>query len=121
MSRRGFTLIEVLAALAVIALAMSALLASSAQLARQQQQMESLTFASWMADTVMAETRLNEPFPGIGERDGDGSAGKYRFRWHMVVQATPEPTIRRIDLHVLPFEAGPNAAPLYSLIGFAGQ
>ena len=118
---RGFTLIEVLAALAVIALAMTALLASTARLAQQQQQLETLSFASWLADTVMAETRLKEPFPGIGNRDGQGSAGKYRFRWRMVVQATPEPAIRRVDLHVFPASAQKDSAPLYSLVGFAGK
>lgn len=121
MNKRGFTLIEVLAAMAVIALAMTALLASTGQLARQQQQLEALSFASWMADTVLAETRLTEPFPAIGERDGEGSEGKYKFRWHMVVQATPEPTIRRLDLHIFAADADQNAAPLYSLTGFAGQ
>ncbi len=118
---RGFTLIEVLAALAVIALAMTALLASSARLAQQQQQLETLSFASWLADTVMTETRLKEPFPAIGKRDGQGSAGKYRFRWSMVVQATPEPAIRRMDLHVFPADTKNSAAPLYSLVGFAGK
>lgn len=119
--RLGFTLIEVLAAMAVIALAMTALLASSARLAQQQQQLETLTFAGWMADTVMTEARLREPFPAVGKRDGQGSAGHYSFRWTMVVQGTPEPALRRIDLHVFPADAAQNAAPLYSLVGFAGR
>jgi general secretion pathway protein I len=118
---RGFTLIEVLAALAVIALAMSALLASTARLAQQQQQLEVLSFAGWTADTVLTETRLKEAFPGVGKRDGQASAGPFKFRWSMVIQDTPEPAIRRIDVHVFRAEADQDDAPVYSLVGFAGK
>lgn len=118
---RGFTLIEVLAALAVIALAMSALLASTARLAQQQQQMEILSFAGWTADTVLTETRLKEPFPGVGKRDGQANSGPFKFRWTLVIQATPEPAIRRLDVHVFRADAEQNAAPIYSLVGFAGK
>ncbi len=119
--RRGFTLIEVLAALAVIALAMSALLASTARLAQQQQQLEILSFAGWAADTVLTESRLKERFPNVGKRDGQASAGPFKFRWTMVTQATPEPAMRRIDVHMFRADADQNAAPIYTLVGFAGK
>ena len=117
---RGFTLIEVLAALAVIAIAMTALLTSSAQLAKQQQQLEVLSFASWMADNVLTEAQLKEPYATLGKRDGEGKAGPFQFRWTMVVQATPEPAIRRMDVHIYARPGTPDAAPIYSLTGFSG-
>lgn len=118
---RAFTLIEVLAALAVIAVAMTALLSASARMAGNQLRLEEISFASWAADTVLTETRLNEPFPATGRRTGQSLIGRYRFRWDMVVQATPEPAIRRIDLHLFRIDAKSEAAPIYSLTGFAGQ
>ncbi len=117
----GFTLIEILVALAVIAIAMTALLASTARMARQQQQLEQLSFAGWLADTAMTETRLRDPFPKPGTREGKGKSGPYEFRWTLVVQATPEPAIRRLDLHVYAVDAAIDSAPVVSLIGFAGQ
>jgi len=120
-SHGGFTLIEVLVALAVIALAMGALLASTARMAQQQQQIERLSFASWLADTVLTELRLREPFPKAGQREGHGKSGPFEFRWTLVVQTTPEPSIRRMDLHVFPIDAPTDSAPTFSLTGFAGQ
>ncbi len=117
----GFSLIEVLAALAVIAVAMTALLASTARMAQRQAQLEQLSFASWLADTTMTELRLRESFPRVGKREGQGRAGPYDFKWTLVVQATPEPAIRRMDLHVFPADAKAAAAPSISLVGFAGQ
>lgn len=118
---RAFTLIEVLAALAVIAVAMTALLASSARMAGNQQRLEEISFASWAAETVLTETRLNEPFPATGRRNGQSVIGRYRFRWELVVQATPEPAIRRLDLHLFRHDANADAAAIYTLTGFAGQ
>ncbi len=116
----GFSLIEVLAALAVIAVAMTALLASTARMAQRQAQLEQLSFAGWLADTTMTEFRLREGFPRVGKREGQGRAGPYDFKWTLVVQATPEPSIRRVDLHVFPATAAVDAAPVISLVGFAG-
>ncbi|MGE0373705.1 MAG: type II secretion system minor pseudopilin GspI [Gammaproteobacteria bacterium] len=119
--RRGFTLIEALVALAVIALAMTALLASGARMARDQQRFEQVSLAAYAADTVLTETRLKEPFPATGRREGLSAIGHYRFRWEMVVQATPEASIRRLDLHVYPDPRPADAAAIVSLSGFAGQ
>lgn len=119
--RQGFTLIEILAALAVIAVAMTALLASAAHMANHQRHLEELSFASWAADTVLTETRLREPFPALGRRDGQTEIGHYQFRWDMVVQATPEIAIRRIDLRIYRDQEDARSAPIYNLVGFAGQ
>jgi len=118
---RGFTLIEVLVALAVIALAMTALLASGARMARDQQRFEQVSLAAFAADTVLTETRLKEAFPAIGRREGLSAIGHYRFRWEMVIQATPEAAIRRLDLHLYSDPRPADAAAIVSLSGFAGQ
>ena len=117
----GFTLIEALVALAVIALALSALLASGARMARDQQRLEQLSLAAYAADTVLTETRLKEAFPPIGRREGLTAIGRYRFRWEMVIQATPEAAIRRLDLHLYPDPRSAADAAIVSLSAFAGQ
>ena len=120
MRNRGFTLIEVLVALALVATAITALLASATLMARQSGQFEQLSFAQWTAANVLTELKLVEPYPPVGERQGRGSLGPYPFHWSVVVQNTPEPGIRRIDVRVFGGEqAVTDESPITSLSGFA--
>lgn len=121
MNRRGFSLIEVLVALALVALAITALLASAASLARQSGKLDQLTFANWAGANVLTELQLTEPYPALGQRDGRGELGPYRFEWEIVVQNTPEPGVRRIDVHVFDSPRPADAAALLSLVGFAPE
>lgn len=120
-SRRGFTLIEVLVALAIVAIALVALLAAAARLTRDADHLRDTTLANWVAANVLVETRLDDPFPNIGESEGRMRMGPREFRWRRVVQNTPEPALRRIDVHVFDADAAADAAPVQSLVGFAGR
>ncbi|HRG15393.1 MAG TPA: type II secretion system minor pseudopilin GspI [Pseudomonadota bacterium] len=121
MSRRGFSLVEVLVALAVVAIALVALLAAAARMARDADRLRELTLADWVAANVLVETRLREPFPELGEREGRMRMGPREFRWRRVVQNTPEAALRRVDVHVYAVEAAEEDAPIHSLVGFAGR
>jgi general secretion pathway protein I len=119
--RRGFTLVEVLVALAVVAIALVALLAAAARMARAADHLRELTLADWVAANVLTETRLREPFPDLGRSEGRMRMGPREYRWQRVVQNTPEPALRRIDVHVFAADADSEAAPIHSLVGFAGR
>lgn len=118
--RRGFSLIEVLVALALVATAITALLASATLMARQSGQLEQLSFASWAADNVLTELQLTEPYPAVGQRQGRGQLGPYPLHWNIVIQNTPEPGIRRIDVHMFAGETPvADESPITSIAGFA--
>ncbi|HVF35616.1 MAG TPA: type II secretion system minor pseudopilin GspI [Candidatus Saccharimonadia bacterium] len=120
MNRRGFTLIEVVIALAVVALALLALVRTAGLGARALAHERESTLAHFVAANVLAETRIGAGFPGVGRREGRATMGPREFRWELVVQGTQEPAIRRLDVRV--FAAGdPEDAPLASMSGFAGQ
>lgn len=118
---RGFSLVEVLVALAVVAIALVALLAAAGRMARDADHLRELTLADWVAANVLVETRLREPFPNLGRSEGRMRMGTREFRWQRVVQNTPEPALRRIDVHVFAHDAGNDDAPIHSLVGFAGR
>jgi hypothetical protein len=68
---------------------------------------------------VLAEVRLREGFPTVGERDGEQQQGDRTWRWHLVVAPTEQPAIRKLTVTV--FEDRLAEAPIASLTGLAGQ
>lgn len=120
MSRRGFTLIEVVIALAVVALALLALVRTAGLGARALAHERESTLAHFVAANVLAEVRIAREFPGVGRREGRAAMGMREFRWELVVQGTQEPSIRRLDVRVFD-AAGAEDAPIASMSGFAGQ
>lgn len=115
---RGFTLLEVLVALLVLALSLTALVRLSALEARALADLRERTFAHWVAANVLEETRLSEAWPATGRRSGVARMGGRQWRWELVVQATEEPSIRRLDVSV---ELGEGDGAGASLSGFVGQ
>src|SRR6185437_12790336 len=68
---RGFTLLEVLVALVVVALGMSALLETLTQSARNLAALRDRTVAEWIAMNQLALARLNPNAPTVGITQGD--------------------------------------------------
>jgi general secretion pathway protein I len=113
----GFTLIEVLIALVVIALALLALTRTAGIEVRAHDALRERTLAGWVAANVLAETRLARALPPTGRSDGRVEFGGRRWHWSRDVQSTPNPQIRRIDVQVF---AGEATAASATLSGFAG-
>jgi general secretion pathway protein I len=114
----GFTLVEVLIALAVIALALLALTRAAGIQVRAFDALRERTLAGWVAADVLADVRLAGTFPPTGRSDGRMRLAGRDWRWQREVQATPNAEIRRIDIRV--FRAAAQD-PSAILTGFAGQ
>lgn len=115
---RGFTLIEVLIALAVVALALLALTRTASVQVQSFDALRERTLAGWAAANALTETRLANTFPPTGRSDGRTRLAGRDWRWTRDVQATPDAGIRRIDIRVF---AGESNEPSATLSGFAGQ
>lgn len=114
---RGFTLIEVLIALAVIAIALLALARAASMQVQGFDALRERSLAGWVAANVLAETRLASAIPATGSSDGKVEFAGRRWRWEREVKATPVAQIRRVDIRVFSAEA---RAPSATLSGFAG-
>lgn len=114
----GFTLIEVMVALAVLAVALSALIQAGAQRADNVGYLRDRTFASWIASDRLAEIRLEQDWPSPGTSDGKEEMAGRTWHWRAEVEETEEGRVRRVTLAV---RADPDAEPLARVTGFVGH
>jgi general secretion pathway protein I len=99
---RGFTLLEVLVALAIFAVASVALLAAQNAQLRTDGRLADKTLAHWVALNRLAELQLQGAFPEIGQITTASSMGDRQWLITAKVQGTPSPDVRRITFSVAP-------------------
>ncbi|WP_321886215.1 type II secretion system minor pseudopilin GspI [Paraburkholderia bannensis] len=97
---RGFTMIEVLVALAIVAIALAASLRAVGSLATSEAELHDRLLAGWSADNALGQLRLAHAWPDIGERSFDCSQGNLRLTCTQQVAATPNPIFRRVEVSV---------------------
>lgn len=107
---RGFTLLEVLVALAIFAVVAASVLTASARSLQIASQLEDKTLAMWIADNRLSELQLAETPPGDGRDQGELAFAGRRWQWQSEIQATSEPSMRRVTLWVAPQPAGGSRA-----------
>lgn len=117
----GFTLIEVLVAVAVIAIALGAILASMARFADNAGSLKERTFAVFVAHNRLAEIELEPVFPAIGNSDGEAEMGGTKWHWDAEVLETPDPNLRRVDVRVQAPGREGDAIKLSSFISRLGR
>jgi general secretion pathway protein I len=100
---RGFTLIEVLVALVIVALGMSALLESLGSAADTSTWLRDKTFAQWIAFNQLETVRLSGALPSSGTTDGELDYAGRHWRWRQIVTDLGLfPGLFRIDVKVEP-------------------
>lgn len=112
---RAFTLIEVLVALAVVAVALAAGMRALAQTADGATSLKMRTLALWVAENRLAQAQLADPWPTGGTTRGDEIQAGVRLAWRQTVTDTPNPAFRRVEIVV----ADPEV-PDYALARLAG-
>lgn len=97
---RGFTLVEVLVAVAILALTLGSFVNGASQYADQAHYLREKTLALWVARNRMAEYRLALRWPDIGGEDGHAQMGGRKWQWQTEVKETQDPTVRRVEISV---------------------
>jgi len=122
---RGFTLLEVLVALAIFAVVAASVLSASARSLKTAARLEDKTFATWLADNRLQQLQFADLPPAEGREQGEETYAGRRWLWQTEVQATSEPEMLRVTVRVaLRPERGLNGKiedhALVSLSGFIG-
>lgn len=85
-----------MAALVVVAVALTAAVKLAGQSARNLAYLRDKTYAHWVANYVVAEYRLMEPAPETGQRTGTLELGNRAWDWRADLEATEDPAVRRL-------------------------
>jgi len=98
--RRGFTLIEVLVALLIVAFGMGAVLTALTSAADNTLRLREKTFAEWVGFNQLASIRLKGAPPAIGSQAGEVDFAGMRWHWQQTVAAMDLPGLMRITIQV---------------------
>ena len=120
-SHRGFTLIEVLVALAIVAIGMAALMTALTSTANTTVYMRDKTLAEWVALNQIETVRLALQRPKKGESDGDADMGGRKWKWHQEIVETEVKGILRIDVSAKPAEIAGDANWYATVSGISGD
>jgi len=116
---RGFTLLEILVALAVLAIALFAVIKVSSESAANATHLRNKTFAHWTAMNKIAEMQLLGEWPALGTSQGASAMADRDWYWSSTVVETEDKEVRRIKVEVRPDETA--QAPLATLTAFIGK
>ena len=96
----GFTLVEVLVALAIIAVAFAAGLRATSALTGNAQRQSDVLLAHICAENELVKARLSKQMPGIGDTSVTCEQAGHAFNVTVTVLPTPKPSFRRVDAQV---------------------
>ncbi|MBX3704694.1 MAG: type II secretion system minor pseudopilin GspI, partial [Steroidobacteraceae bacterium] len=96
----GFTLIEVVVALAIVGIGMFAVFKTIGDTAGNVAVLRDRTIAVWIADNRITEVRLSGQMPSVDQTSGDLEMAGRRWHWVAKVSQTPVDGLRRIDVSV---------------------
>ena len=117
---RGFTLIEVLVALAVIAITLAAGLQATGALTRAALRQSDQWLAQMCAENELTRLRLQRQLPGTGDSEMPCEQAGRLLRVRLAVLPTPNPNFRRVDA-VVEGDVDGNTLRLLSLSTIIGR
>ena len=113
---QGFTLVEVLVALAVLAIALAALMRAMGQSIDVTSALRERSIAMWVAQNRLSQHQMQQDWPSVDTIDGEAEMAGEKWTWREQVSTTPEPKLRRIEITVQRASGGKES--LAKLAGF---
>jgi general secretion pathway protein I len=115
----GFTLLEVLVALTIIALSLGALISTSGSQAGSAGYLKQKTIAHWIAMNEITQLQVEQAFPGKGDTNGSTVMAGIEWYWTRTVKETEDENSRQVELKVYLDED--RESSLTRLIGYLSR
>lgn len=115
----GFTLIEVLVALAVLAIAMGAVIRSVGANTNNAAYLREKTLAHWVAMNKAAELQVLDKWPSTGSESGTEEMANHEWRWTVKVIDSGVENVRRLEVEVR--AQRDDKQPVASLVALLGK
>ncbi len=96
----GFTLIEVMVALLIIAIGLGAIVDSAGNTTLHSAYLRQKTIAGWVAQNEIALYRAKRTWESATTRKGKATMANVEWSWQMKISKTDDPSLRRIDIEV---------------------
>lgn len=119
--QRGFTLLEVLIALAILALSAAAILRQTQLEVKQQFELELKTYAMWVADDTLSTLYAQSQWPPLGRVENRITFREQEWVVSTDVQTTPDPLLRKIEVGVNLAAANSDDHKLVSFTTYRGR
>lgn len=115
--QQGFTLLEVMVALLIVAISLGGAVKVIGNAAANSSRMNNKTFANWVALNQIAKLRITKEWPKFGKVKGDDEMAGRKWIWSQESIKTDDDNIRRIELSVWS-ENDEKSAPFVTVVGF---
>lgn len=114
----GFTLIEVMVSLVIVAIALTAIAVTLGGMLNTATTLRDRTYASWIAQNKIIEIRAAGTVPDVGETTGEEDYANSEWEWRAVIAGTGVEDLLRIDVSV---SHPGDDSPIRTVTGFVGE
>lgn len=114
---RGFTLVEVMVALVVVALSLTGIAVVLGDMLSNATWLRESTYASWIAQNKIVELRTANVYPNADETSGNVTYANSEWTWRAVVTETGIENLWRVDVSV----SRPGGDNIRTVTGFIGE
>ncbi len=118
-NNKGFTLIEVMVALTIIAISLGALLSTSGSQASSAGYLKLKTLAHWVAVNELTQIRIAKQFPAAGDKNGSTEMANKEWFWTRTTKNTEDKDAREVTFTV--YQDKDRKKNLSLLTGYANR